>query len=105
MKVLGFIVYIVASVLPKFKWAVIQTYPSFDDNVLEIERFLVDKDITKVVILIPDFDLPENNFKFSNKVIFRKRKSLVGIFYFIFSKYVFITHGLYYWKFSRNFMR
>lgn len=102
MKVLGFIVYIVASVLPKFKWAVIQTYPSFDDNVLEIERFLVDKDISKVVILIPDFDLPENNFKFSNKVIFRKRKSLVGIFYFIFSKYVFITHGLYYWKFSRN---
>lgn len=88
--------------MPKYNWALVQTYPEFDDNVLEIEKFLAKQSLDKIIILSPNFDLPKNNFEFSNQTIFIKRKSFLGVFYFIFSKYVFITHGLYFRKFSKN---
>jgi CDP-glycerol glycerophosphotransferase (TagB/SpsB family) len=67
-----------------------------------IEKYSSQTSITRIIYLIPLDELPENKFIFSRKTIFVKRRSAKGVLYYMFSKYVFITHGLYYFKFPQN---
>ena len=102
MKFLGALIFYITALLPKFKWVVLQSYPTFDDNILLLEKYLSKTSIRKIIYLMPLDELPENKFTFSQKTLFVKRRSVKGILYYMFSKYVFMTHGLYYNRFPRN---
>jgi CDP-glycerol glycerophosphotransferase (TagB/SpsB family) len=102
MCIFGFFIYVLSSFLPKRNWAVLQSYPTFDDNILEIESFLGGSKCQKIIILYPGLSVPPHNFIFSAKTIFVRRRSIRGVCYYIFSKYVFVTHGLYYHRFPSS---
>lgn len=99
---LASLIYALTKILPKFHWAIIQTFPIWEENGVVLYRKLIDTNIKKIIWLVPEmpdfvpFQIDEI------KTIFIKRKSVKGIFYYMFSKYVFITHGLYGRKFPSN---
>jgi CDP-glycerol glycerophosphotransferase (TagB/SpsB family) len=102
MSFFGYIIFLMTSILPKKRWAVLQSFPIFDDNVLEIEFLLRTRSVSRIFILFPGTDVPSNQFKFSVKTKFVRRRSVQGVICYMLSKYVFLTHGLYFWKFPRN---
>ena len=102
MELFGRLIYMITSVLPKFEWVTLQSYPSFDDNVLYVENFYSRTSIKKIIYLYPNDNPPNHRFSFSSKTELVKRRSIKGIIYYMFSKYVFITHGLYFYRFPEN---
>lgn len=99
--ILSKLVYFITSVFPKFNWLIIQTYPIWEDNGVAVYEYIKNKKIDKIIWLIPD-KLKIIPFEINNKTIFLKRNSIKAIFYYIFSQYAFITHGLYFRKFPNN---
>lgn len=94
-------IYLAAKYLPKFNWLVLQTYPIWEDNGVAVYLHLKNEKVTKIIWLIPD-KLEFIPFETKIKPIFLKRNSIKAICYYIFSRYIFITHGLYFRKFPKN---
>jgi CDP-glycerol glycerophosphotransferase (TagB/SpsB family) len=95
------IIYLITCITPKFKWLLIQTYPIWEDNGVALYEHIRNKEIKKIIWLIPD-KLEKTPFEVTCNTRFYKRNSIKGVFFYIFSKYVFITHGLYFRKFPKN---
>lgn len=102
MKFISKLIRIIASYSPKFNWVVIQTYPRWEESGVVIYESLIKTDIKKIFWLTPEkphsipFEVDES------RTTFIKRRSLKGVFFYILSKYVFITHGLYAREFPSN---
>jgi len=101
-KILSKIIFFLTALLPKKKWFVIQTFPTWEDSGVVIYKELLKTNIKKIIWLVPELPTNPPIEIDKSKTKFIKRKSIKGICYFILSKYVFITHGLYFRNFPKN---
>jgi CDP-glycerol glycerophosphotransferase (TagB/SpsB family) len=85
------ILYWIIKILPKLNWCVIRPYPDYEDNAVAVYQKLIDKKVTKIIWVRNKNCHPP--FQCDNNTIFVKQKSWKDMFYCIFSKYIFITHG------------
>lgn len=95
------IVYFIYKNLPKYDWVVLYGYPDFEDNCLALEKELRSRNFKKVIYFVSKFP-KKALFQFGNNVRIVKKNSLKGIFYFLFSKYLFFTHRCFMRKFPDN---
>lgn len=95
------LIYCITYILPKFNWLIIQTYPIWEDNGVAVYEYIKNKKINKIIWLIPD-KLETIPFEINNKTIFLKRNSIKAVFYYMFSHYIFLTHGIYFPIFPKN---
>lgn len=88
--------------LPKYNWAVLQSFPVWEDSIVVLYTYLLETNISRIIWLVPEIP---THYPFDielSKTMIVKRKSIKGFFYFSLSKYVFLTHGIYFRVFPKN---
>jgi len=97
---------IINYMMPKFKYQLLfHSFPDFSDNSIVVFKHLLNSDNANKYNFIylyncdyldhydlTDLEISEQNAK---SIQFIKKKSIQGLYYFMTSKYVFFTHGIY----------
>lgn len=101
-KIISNLTYLITLLLPKKNWATIQSFPVWEDSILVLYRHLLETKVSKIIWLVPEMPKYFPVKIDFNKTEIIKRKTIKGFFYYSLSKYVFITHGLYFRSFPKN---
>lgn len=96
-----YLAYLLISVLPKKRMAVLRGFPDYEDNLLAIYTKLTLKKF-KTIVWVVDNEKKCAPIKIEKDTIVVKRGSLKDIFYCSISKYLFITHGHFLEKIPKN---
>ena len=92
-KIIFYIIYLVNRILKKRNYLLFTSTPNYSDNSLAVYEFLykVYKNDFKFIWLFEN----KKEINLDKKIVYVKRHSLKGLYYFFRSKYIFHTHGLY----------
>jgi CDP-glycerol glycerophosphotransferase len=101
-KILSEVIYFFVKITPKNNWAIIQTFPIWEENGVVIYKELLKTSIDKIIWLVPEVPSHVPFYTDIERTLFIKRKSIRGVIYYSLAKYVFLTHGLYNRKFPSN---
>ena len=103
-KVIFILISILNRVFKKGKIIVFSSFPDVSDNSFAVFDYLIKNGKDKeclMVWLIDDYNkiakIKENIFKLYGNINVKciKRKSFLGLYYYILSKYIFCTHGIF----------
>lgn len=78
---------------PKQHKAVLAGYPDVEDGILEIARQLIAQGDVKVVVLTHE-EVPQS-VRDRMQIVWRRKRSLSGVYHYLTARFVFFTHGLY----------
>lgn len=92
-KIIFYIIYFANKILKKRNYLLFTSTPNYSDNSLAVYEFLykVYKNDFKFIWLFEN----KKEINLDKKIVYLKRHSLKGLYYFFRSKYIFHTHGLY----------
>ena len=92
-KIIFLIIYLVNKILKKRNYLLFTSTPNYSDNSLAVYEFLykVYKNDFKFIWLYEG----KKEINLNKEMVYVKRHSLRGLYYFFRSKYIFHTHGLY----------
>ena len=92
-KIIFYIIYLVNRILKKRNYLLFTSTPNYSDNSLAVYEFLykVYKNDFEFIWLFEN----KKEINLDKEIVYVKRHSLRGLYYFFRSKYIFHTHGLY----------
>lgn len=92
-KIIFYIIYLVNRILKKRNYLLFTSTPNYSDNSLAVYEFLykVYKNDFEFIWLFEN----KKELNLDKEIVYVKRHSLRGLYYFFRSKYIFHTHGLY----------
>lgn len=96
-----YIAYLLISILPKKRIAVLRGFPDYEDNLLAVYKALTANNFHTLVWVV-DNDKNCVPIEIQRNTIIVKRGSLKDIFYSSISKYLFITHGHFLQRVPKN---
>lgn len=82
-------------VIPKRRSALILGWPDYAPNAVAISNALVQHTDLRIIMLMPDGAIPPPaTMQLSDRLTTRKHRSLAGVWSYLTSRYVFLTHGI-----------